>query len=555
MGVHRSGTGAEVEPLEPRQMLAAQGLTGQYFSDMALGHLALTRTDAAVDFNWGHSSAAAALPATHFSARWTGQVLAPSSGKYTFRTTSDDGVRLWVDGSLLINDWHDHSATTDAGSITLQAGRRYDVRMEYYQDRGRAIARLLWKTPGQGFRVIPTGSLFPAPVSVAAPVQHAAVPAPSTVAPSAATQWGAPITITQGGVYSGHWQSLSANTPAVRIATSQPVVIQDSLVRGRGNLIEAVTTDVHLTVQRTKGFALNPLVRGRTPGRFIYAQHFDSIDVENNTLEGTSGIFLAQYQGDGTAANTVTVLRNSALNIDGRYSDGAGGFLLGPSDHDDVQFCQLANCVGMSGVDIGWNQVINHAGQSRVEDNISIFESNGTAASPILIHDNYIQGAYAADPATQDYSGGGIMLGDGTGDTPAGDPGFVQAFNNQIVSTTNYGIAVATGHDDSIYNNRVVSSGYLPDGTWIHAQNTGAYVWNGQSDPQFGNIAVYGNVSGWVSRSSSGKLIRTDWWLPNVTTATGNVSLSGAVTLDTEAAEYALWLNKLATSGVRVGWK
>src|SRR5262249_12032631 len=91
------------------------GLLASYFNDAGSGiyftALALTRTDATVDFNWGGGSPDQAVQADNFSVRWSGQVMAPVSGTYTFTTTTDDGVRLWVNGQLLVNNWIDQGAT------------------------------------------------------------------------------------------------------------------------------------------------------------------------------------------------------------------------------------------------------------------------------------------------------------------------------------------------------------------------------------------------------------------------------------------------------------
>ena len=184
--------------------------------------------------------------------------------------------------------------------------------------------------------------------------------------------------------------------PAVTIATSQPVTIQNSIIRSRGALIASYGYNANLTVRNTQGFGLNPNVYGRYPGRFIDLENFSNLVVENNYMEGTSGIYLYQYTGNYTPAQTIKVMRNSALNIDGRYSDGKGGFLTGPFDNYYVQFFQINGVKNLPEVEIAWNQVINEPGKSRVEDNISIFDSGGTPASPFRIHNNYIQGAYGA---------------------------------------------------------------------------------------------------------------------------------------------------------------
>ena len=71
----------------------------------------------------------------------------PVTGTYTFYTLSDDGVRLWVNGALVVNNWTDHAPTENSGTIALTAGQRYDIRMEYYENGGGAVARLLWSAP------------------------------------------------------------------------------------------------------------------------------------------------------------------------------------------------------------------------------------------------------------------------------------------------------------------------------------------------------------------------------------------------------------------------
>jgi hypothetical protein len=359
-----------------------------------------------------------------------------------------------------------------------------------------------------------------------APIAVESTSAPSTIA------WSGPIVISQGGTYTGNWQSLNPNTPAVTIATSQPVVIDHANIQSKSALVATSVTGADITVTNTSGWALNPGVRGQSPGRFLDAQSFVNVDIEHDTMVGTGGIELQQYQGDGSTSQTVRVLYNDALNIDGRHSTGPHSFATAPGSADYVQFCQLNACAGMSGVQIAWNRVINIPGMSCVEDNISIFQSSGTANSPVLIHDNLIDGAYPAQPTSPNFTGGGIMVSDGHTDSAATDTGFVQAFNNVVIGTTNYGIAISSGHDDSVYNNIVISSGRLPDGTMLPASNVGIYVWNAGNDPFFGNDQEYGNTIGWMRGNG-----RNDQYLPDVTPSPGqppDILLPGAVTLRTE---------------------
>jgi hypothetical protein len=142
------------------------GLEGRYFSGRTLSTLVTTRTDARVDFDWGSGSPASGVAADNFSVRWSGQVSPRFSGATTFYTRSDDGVRLWVDGQLLIDNWTDHGPTENSASITLAAGQRYDLRMEYYENGGGAVARLSWSSACEPKQVIPSAQLHPATTSV-----------------------------------------------------------------------------------------------------------------------------------------------------------------------------------------------------------------------------------------------------------------------------------------------------------------------------------------------------------------------------------------------------
>src|SRR4051812_34760311 len=132
------GSALPVESLEGRLLLAGHGLPGGYYDNPNLSGSSVTRTDATVNFNWGFGSPAAGIAADTFSARWTGQVQARFTQLYTFSTDSDDGVRLWVNGKLIIDDWSPHARKINRGTIFLTQGQRYDIKMEYYDQGGGA---------------------------------------------------------------------------------------------------------------------------------------------------------------------------------------------------------------------------------------------------------------------------------------------------------------------------------------------------------------------------------------------------------------------------------
>ena len=133
----------------PSGTAGGHGLRAEYFANKTLsGQPTVVRTDKAVDFNWGRGPAPG-VRAENFSVRWTGSLKPRTSGEYTLGFTGDDGYRLWLDGNLLVEDWRDHLPATAFAKVSLEAGRSYEVKIEYYQGKGAAVARLEWTTPGQ----------------------------------------------------------------------------------------------------------------------------------------------------------------------------------------------------------------------------------------------------------------------------------------------------------------------------------------------------------------------------------------------------------------------
>ena len=402
--------------------------------------------------------------------------------------------------------------------------------------------------------------------------------------PSAVFQ--GPTVISRGGEYRGRWRSLDAATPAVTIKTTEPVTIVGSVIESRGPLIQSAVGHTRITVRDTTGRGLNPNVAGRCPGRFLSAEGFDSVEVRNNLIEGTSGIYLLEYRGSPPASTkakrqagkavvaTVVVVGNRVRNVDGRRSDGRGGYLdfndrrragerRAESGYDVVQFLQLDKVRNVPGMEVAWNEVVNEPGLSRVEDNINIYLSSGTSESPLRIHDNYVQGAFTVRPWQADtrdsdweydwsYSGGGILLGDGSSPSADGASSHVRAERNQVVSTTNYGVAVSSGHDLEFAHNRVLSCGRLPDGRAIAGQNVGAYIWDadgGKKSGSFFNNRAHDNLLGWVGKEGK----RNDWWIPDAASWENNTHWEDPITPETEAAELALWWKKVAKAGITIG--
>ena len=141
---------------------AGTGLSGSYFNNSNFSAAAVTRLDPAIDFTWGSGAPAPGVGADTFSVRWTGQIEAPYSGTYTFYTQSDEGIRLWINNVQLVNHWNSRGSE-DSATITLSAGQRYAIRIDYYDKRGSATARLLWSHASIAKSVVPAARLYPTP--------------------------------------------------------------------------------------------------------------------------------------------------------------------------------------------------------------------------------------------------------------------------------------------------------------------------------------------------------------------------------------------------------
>lgn len=147
---------------------ALEGLQASYFDNATLaGRPAARQTDASVDFNWASGGPSAlAGRSDNFSVRWSGNVVVPTAGSYTFSTAADEGTRLTIDGVQAINNWKDQTlATVSSQPITLTAGT-HKLVLEYYEKTGPAEVHLRWSctacSPAIGDQVIPTTALRPA---------------------------------------------------------------------------------------------------------------------------------------------------------------------------------------------------------------------------------------------------------------------------------------------------------------------------------------------------------------------------------------------------------
>jgi len=386
------------------------------------------------------------------------------------------------------------------------------------------------------------------------------------------------IAISAGGTYTGSWQSLNPKTPAVSINTTATVVIQNCTIQSKGPLIFASVANAHVTITNCTGTALDPLVAGDLRGNFFSAYDIGSLDVEHNSIQGVNyGVQL--YDADGWApSGPITIRYNTALNLQGAPSDGNGGLnysnLLEPGDNQN-HFVILADLQNLTGTDISWNYVESDPGLSTIGDVINIYSSSGTSASPINVHDNFILGGYPAVPNATTYYAGGIITDGNAANTAATATAFVNIYNNQVVSHANGAIGIAAGHDNQIYDNRVVSSGQLANGSWFVGYDGIGVIdcacYN-QPPSVFFNNSAHDNTVGyqfeWSNPATptvfSPPIIRQDYQLQDCAggaSGAGSLCINNAslpalptlITSATEANETTLWQQKLSSNNITVG--
>ena len=375
--------------------------------------------------------------------------------------------------------------------------------------------------------------------------------------------WSDPIVITEGGTYSGNWQSTDPKTAAVTIMTTAPVTIENAHIRSVGDLIKTTVAGNNLTVRNNLGVALNAAVKGQPNGTFLEVTSPAQLDVENNYIQNArGGVIVHGYAGNRDGKQTIVIRANRARNLNGLVSDGNGGYLPGEgANRSQARFIQFDSVQSVPGIDVGWNEVVNYPGQSLVGDNIEVYRSSGTPNQSLEIHDTYIQGAYPYRAAQDAYDGGGIKTDAKAGDNAQKVPAFTSIHDNQVVGTTSYGIQFAAGHDNVAANNRVISSGLLANGTKIAAQRVGMAngdaTGGGVANGSMYNNTMRDNLIGWACWQSScaQEGYRKDQFFPAAPAdySTNSVVAARQITLEMENNEYQVWLNKMSAASVTVG--
>jgi uncharacterized repeat protein (TIGR03806 family) len=241
------------------------GLLGAYYTNHTsanpfTGAPVLVQTNPGVNFNWGTTGPSPLVGATNFTVRWTGMIQPQFTEPYRFYLTNDDGVRLYLNGQLVINDWNDKTApTVISNTVALAAQQFYNIELDYYQKGGNASVALAWTSPSTPLAAVPSSQLFPytnppPAIALVSPTNNASYTAAASVTMSATASasvnalgpvqfftngvWAGsvtnpPYTLTVNGLAAGGYTlTASAAASSGLAATSAPVQI--SVIAGSG---------------------------------------------------------------------------------------------------------------------------------------------------------------------------------------------------------------------------------------------------------------------------------------------------------------------------------
>jgi len=124
-----------------------EGLKTEYFDNMELNGTPKVRTEEWINFEPANQAPDPFIPNSPLSIRWTGKLRPTVTGNYTFSFSFDDGCRFSLDDKMLINKWRSSGIVVDTVSVYLEAGKDYNLKAEYYDNRDYALARLQWRVP------------------------------------------------------------------------------------------------------------------------------------------------------------------------------------------------------------------------------------------------------------------------------------------------------------------------------------------------------------------------------------------------------------------------
>lgn len=284
--------------------------TGCYYNNTGLsGNPMLTRTDASIAFNWGAMSPGASIPGGNFSARWQG-TFSFGAGDTTFTVTASDGVRLYIDGALVLDRWVDQFSASYTVRRNLTQGN-HTIQLDYYEHTGAGMAVLVWG----------------APVAAAAPVISSFTASPTSVVPgqSALLAWNVSgaTSVSIAGV--GDVTGLSSKV----VTPNQTTTYVLTATNGNGSTTSQVTVNVSApsgdsqppstpTLTTAYAASLTQVILG-------WSASTDNVGVTGYQII-RNGSVLANVAGNQLSFSDTSVTYNTSYSYQVRAFDAKGNF-------------------------------------------------------------------------------------------------------------------------------------------------------------------------------------------------------------------------------------
>lgn len=290
-----------------------------------------------------------------------------------------------------------------------------------------------------------------------------------------------PISINQGGVYENLViNSKKYSVPAIKIQTSEPVIIRNCVISGSGDLIINTISHAKIKIYNNYLWGRNPNISGSQQGRSVKVENVDYFIFCNNYTEQTGGLRIKTLTGTGDT--TVWIQGNVHKDLTSLVSNGTGkagreGYDLAQDQSGEWnrQMVMLNNVYTPEGslapriiYNILENNEYNTDNVSSTEDLINIFGSKGeNMSNPIIVARNFLRGAHGNEPFNnyRAFYGTAIIL-DASQESGA-DFGFVMIFENYGTYIQNAGIAISSGHDCEVFDNKIINPLIGEDGKII----------------------------------------------------------------------------------------
>lgn len=290
--ITKSGT-SNIPAFAPTIWGTGRGLKGEYFNSSNFTNPAFSRIDSNVSFTEWSAGVHYAIKGSTYSVRWTGKIQPQFTEAFTFYLGSGGGHRLWIDGKLIIDSWQEHyPGSFQSTPISLEAGKLYDLKLEYFNTDSGTGMGLLWTSKSLPLEYVPQSQLYAEAISIPppankAPVANAGADITVTLPSNTATLNGS-ASIDADGKISGYaWTKVSGPAGDSIQTPAAANTIVSNLVAGTYVYQLKVTDDKGATATDTVTVTVSS-VANQSPVANAGSDVVISLPVNNTVLNGSA---------------------------------------------------------------------------------------------------------------------------------------------------------------------------------------------------------------------------------------------------------------------------